>query len=383
MFEYAEIKSIHLEITSRCNARCPQCSRNLQGGLVNPNLPLVEIRAAEIAQIIPADLVQRLDKILLCGNYGDPLAAQDTIPVLEYFRSCNPQVRLSMHTNGSGRTPSWWKQLAHLVNCIHFSIDGLQDTNHVYRRGTEWPLIMQSAEAFIEAGGHAEWDYLVFRHNEHQVDCAAKLANKMGFKAFNLKKSSRFYNRGQILDATPVYSLQGTLDYYIERPRARHLQNTAGLELFPILESGRRYDDYLNETPIACKAFKNSEIFISAEGLVFPCCSLAQIYSPTPNQQVSQILDLLEKLPDGRLSLSAKHHPIAEIVDGGFFQVLVPSTWCLPSVAAGKLRVCSQVCGKLDITGNQHQLSSTSQRESKARVGRENARLTARNRIRL
>jgi hypothetical protein len=221
---------------------------------------------------------------------------------------------------------------------------------------------MQSAEAFIKAGGYAEWDYLAFRHNEHQVDYAAKLAKQMGFKAFNLKKSSRFYDRGQVLDATPVYSLQGTLDYYIERPRARHLQNTAGLELFPILESGRRYDDYLNETPIACKAFKNSEIFISAEGLVFPCCSLAQIYSPTPNQQVSQILDLLEKLPDGRLSLSAKHHPIAEIVGGGFFQVLVPSTWCSPSVAAGKLRVCSQVCGELDITGNQHQLSGTSQR---------------------
>ena len=29
---------------------------------------------------------------------------------------------------------------------------------------------MTNAEAFIKAGGHADWVMIIFAHNEHQVD---------------------------------------------------------------------------------------------------------------------------------------------------------------------------------------------------------------------
>ena len=47
-------------------------------------------------------------------------------------------------------------------------------------------------KSFIEAGGRARWDFLVFDFNEHQVDEARKLSEEWGFEKFIVKKSSRF-----------------------------------------------------------------------------------------------------------------------------------------------------------------------------------------------
>ena len=36
MFSFSDLENIHLEITNRCQASCPMCSRNYHGGLENP-----------------------------------------------------------------------------------------------------------------------------------------------------------------------------------------------------------------------------------------------------------------------------------------------------------------------------------------------------------
>lgn len=42
----------------------------------------------------------------------------------------------------------------------------------VMGRGTKWQIILKNMRGFFAAGGSAEWDFIVFRHNEHQVDAA-------------------------------------------------------------------------------------------------------------------------------------------------------------------------------------------------------------------
>ena len=42
LLAFEELKMVHLELTDKCNARCPQCARNDCGGPVNPTLPQVE-----------------------------------------------------------------------------------------------------------------------------------------------------------------------------------------------------------------------------------------------------------------------------------------------------------------------------------------------------
>ena len=53
---------------------------------------------------------------------------------------------------------------------VDFNIDGLQDTNHVYRKNTNFEKIIDNASAYIRMGGIAEWNYIVFKHNQHQID---------------------------------------------------------------------------------------------------------------------------------------------------------------------------------------------------------------------
>ena len=72
------------------------------------------------------------------------------------------------------------------LNFIVFGSDGLSDTNHIYGRNTQWKFIMDSARTFIDAGGQAIWDFIVFEHNQHQVEKARTLSATLGFSKFNI-----------------------------------------------------------------------------------------------------------------------------------------------------------------------------------------------------
>lgn len=197
MYSYEEILELHLEMTTRCNAACPMCARNVMGGRDNPNLPEAELSIADVRAIFPREFIQRLKLMYMCGNYGDPMVAHDTLEVFAYFRDANPGIRLGMFSNGSGRDAGWWRRLASVANYCQFGIDGLEDTNHLHRRRTRWASIMRNAAAFIEGGGEAEWEFIVFRHNEHQIDEARELSRSMGFKRFCTRHTNRFSLRGK------------------------------------------------------------------------------------------------------------------------------------------------------------------------------------------
>jgi MoaA/NifB/PqqE/SkfB family radical SAM enzyme len=189
MYRYNEIQTVHLEMTDNCNAACPMCARNINGGEDNPQLPGTELSLADCKTIFDPDFIAQLKRMYMCGNYGDPVAARDTLEVFEYFRQNNNKMSLNMYTNGSAKKPDWWKQLAQVLgknSYVVFSLDGLEDTNHLYRQNTIWSKIMENAQAFIDAGGIARWDYIVFAHNEHQVEEAEELSKK-GAEIKNVK----------------------------------------------------------------------------------------------------------------------------------------------------------------------------------------------------
>ena len=101
---------------------------------------------------------------------------------------------LSMNTNGGARDVGWWKELAKVLKkpaAVIFSVDGLADTNHLYRQGVVWDHVEQNMRAFIEAGGRARWDFIVFDHNQHQVDEARLLSERWGVERFVVKKTGR------------------------------------------------------------------------------------------------------------------------------------------------------------------------------------------------
>jgi hypothetical protein len=153
------------------------------------------LRVEHIQQHFTDRVLAKLDKMFMCGNYGDPAAGYYTMDIYNYFRKINPNIVLGMNTNGAVQSTFFWHALGKLFSqpqdyCV-FSIDGLEDTNPVYRKNVNWNKLMSNVQAYIAAGGTAHWDMLVYKHNQHQVDACEQLARDMGFKWFRAKVSKR------------------------------------------------------------------------------------------------------------------------------------------------------------------------------------------------
>lgn len=195
MFNLKDIKELHMETSSGCNAACPMCPRETNP-LFDKQKDARHLSLNQVKTLFDENFIKNLHLMFMCGGYGDPAAAPECLDILRYFRQVNPNVVLAVHTNGGLRSKSWWAELGSILNqredrCV-FSIDGLEDTNHLYRINVKFDKLMENVTSFIGAGGIAHWSYLVFRHNEHQIEQAKTLASTMGFKEFHEKASPRF-----------------------------------------------------------------------------------------------------------------------------------------------------------------------------------------------
>lgn len=336
MYALHEIRQVHLEVTERCNAACPQCPRRIEGGKINPKLTMAELTLADVERLIPAEFAGQLRKVYLCGNYGDPAAAAETAEIVAYLREHSPTLRIGVHSNGSLRNPAWWSTLAQRIGAngyVRFAIDGLSDTNHIYRRNTKWETITENARAFIAAGGRAEWDFIVFAHNEHQVDEARRLAKELGFSAFYTKHTNRFLKREamEYASSTPVRNYSGERVAVLERPlsAAYHHVELKRMEQSPgVFQS---YDDYLSGLSVNCKAENEKSLYISAEGKYFPCCYLRQMIR---NGDSAETREFAQEFPGhtGKVSPCS----MAEALGSRLFS----------AETTRRLKVCSRVCGK-------------------------------------
>lgn len=351
LYHSDEIRIVHLELTHRCNAACPMCARNIHGGAVNPDMPLSELSLSDIKKILLPDFIGQLKRIYACGNYGDPIVAHDCIEVFRYLREHGPGLHLDLHTNGSARRPDWWRELAAIMrqgpHYLRFGIDGLADTNHLYRRGTDWKTIMRAAEAFIGAGGRAEWDFLVFKHNEHQVEEARRLAREMGFAEFFVRKTGRFLGGDELQTSErfEVLDKKGQFEYWLEQPENPDYLNPEYQNLGELKAQFGSRQNYLDRVPIDCKvAGSKGKIYLSAQGYVLPCCWLGAVFSEASTSERRQFAQLIEA-HGGRTALDARRHGLASVIEGPLFQQAIPASWNQTGIAAGKLAICARTCG--------------------------------------
>ena len=244
------VKEIHIEPTSVCNAECPMCARNINGKGLNPYITLKSLPVKWFYDNIQPKQIKQLNKIFFCGNVGDPASAPELIKIAEYFKKHNPNIIVGLNTNGGLKTKNWWKQLGNVLQgpldyCV-FSIDGLEDTNHIYRRNVRWIKIIENVKAFISTGANAHWDMLVFDHNKHQINEIRDLAKEMRFTWFRAKETDRWDTH------TENIGIQPAQEYTLKR--------------------------YHNTSDILCEKDRDSSIFLDYTGKFWPCCFMAEAY---------------------------------------------------------------------------------------------------------
>ena len=68
MYHIKDIKQIHLEISTMCNARCPQCPRNFRGYPYNDGYTETNLTLEQVQKIFPIEFVQQLKHIHINGK---------------------------------------------------------------------------------------------------------------------------------------------------------------------------------------------------------------------------------------------------------------------------------------------------------------------------
>jgi MoaA/NifB/PqqE/SkfB family radical SAM enzyme len=342
MFKFDELKNIHLEISNNCQASCPMCIRNIHGGLKNDLVKISNWSLDLYKKVINDEVLNQIKKIYFCGNFGDPILNNDLQKMCEYTKTINPSITLRIHTNGSLRDTGWWSDLVSMLPKDHgvvFALDGLEDTHHLYRIGTDFNKIINNAKAFIHAGGKAEWAFIRFKHNEHQVEQARKLASSLGFEVFTTKDSSRF-----LLDTKfPVWNKDKETTHYLEPSNYSEIK-------FIDRNVVKNYKEQIKAMHIECFVQKEREIYIDSFGHLMPCCYLSSTpYVPISHEGdaipvkhdiLEQHYKLVESL-GGLPKLDIANMSIKQIIQAEEYQTVWKKYW-----NEDKLITCARVCGK-------------------------------------
>jgi len=343
MIKFQNLKQIHLEISNRCQASCPMCDRNIRGGLPNPLIKKGDWTLEEFKNIINEEVINTVDLIYFCGNFGDPCINNDLPEMLEYLDN---RVAVHVHTNGAMRKPEWWKSIAkYFVNehsYIAFSLDGLEDTHSLYRIGTTYDQVIENAKACIDAGGNAHWMFLRFKHNEHQVEEAQRRASELGFTKFALKDTNRFHGDKKYA----VWDENRNVTHYLE-PSDKSTMKFIPKEMLNI----NSVKKFVSEVEIDCQAIKYQEVYIDVYGHLYPCCFLAHsLYSVSDPGNINldnlkpivkNQMDNLIKQLGGIDTINTHKKPIKEIIESLPYQTVWKKLW-----EDGSLWICSKTCGK-------------------------------------
>ena len=286
---------------------------------------------AQAQQIFQPEFLKQLNEIYINGNFGDAVMNPDTVAIVEYFRSHNPRLHISISTNGGARDRDFWQALAMAKVEVIFCIDGIDQVHSLYRQNTLYSTVIKNAGIFIAAGGNAVWKMIDFDHNRHQQEQARQLSREIGFRRFNLVDHGR--NQG------PVFDKNKNLVHVMGNPPETN---------FEVLWKTRTQDTVILEditssrTPvqITCQVKKEKSLYITSIGEVYPCCFLG--FSPKTyghgNYHAAVNAQLIPLIGDN----NALERPLADCIS--WFNKIVES-WKIPTFEQGRLIICNDTCG--------------------------------------
>jgi sulfatase maturation enzyme AslB (radical SAM superfamily) len=288
MLTLKQIKALNIEVSSICQANCPFCSRRQKKRPYGDHL----ITLSDFKRF-PGGFLENLRRISFGGNFGDLCCNPEMPEIAAYIRKTNPVIILEGETNGSLQSEDWWKALGKPFSkgCMVFSLDGLEDTHRLHRKGTDFHAIIRNLRAFVSGGGVAHWKFIVFAHNEHQIEDAERLAQTIG--------CARFY-------------AMSSRDNNAELQKAKSVEFDTKREMF--------YSNWEHlaedERQAICKPLENGSLYIAADGTVHPCCLAHCMYITEHNRRFRFVVPIIEKYYD---EINFKTTPLQEILDGPYF----------------------------------------------------------------
>lgn len=318
------MKKVEIELTSDCNAACPGCARTLNSNL----LEIHSITIDDIKKIFP-DNDYSDTEFKFCGVLGDPIVNPDCLEITRYLVSRGGYCEFS--TNGGYNTEQWWKELGTIASenpgliHVHFCIDGHKETNHIYRVNTKWNIVERNITAFSSSApeNHATWIYIIFDHNEYELEKAKVHARVLGFDFATRTGMRNSYHQwiSQIGKKNNKEEKRITTTGNKEHSKKDVIKD---LDKFITDYKAKKADKKQTEEilkTVICKYIHEDEIFIASNLTMWPCCFLWD--SAFKNKE--GIIDKLSQFDPNWNSLN--HYSVNEIKKHEWYSNLLEASW--------------------------------------------------------
>jgi molybdenum cofactor biosynthesis enzyme MoaA len=247
-----EVKQVQIGITTRCNSNCRFCFREelLRSKYGN------KMKFKDVPFDLPFDTYKRIFKdtnltdVQFCGNKGDAIFHPDFENIINY--TIDRGVFISLATNGSNFSGGWWYNLGkRMKGEVTFALDGLEKTHQIYR-STPFQKVYSNMLSFIEGGGFARWQYIVFKHNEYELEAAKQLSKEIGCGKF-ITVVSRYY------DNVMEKPISGTIT-----KRELHQKKIKDFYKYPNIKK--------HVYKVFCQWRHMQRVYVGSRGTAYPCC---------------------------------------------------------------------------------------------------------------
>ncbi len=192
---------IMIEPTNICNLKCPMCPSG--NGSLKRAKGYMEFDLYK--KII--DEVSEYAFMVILWNQGEPFLNKDMVKMIKYAHSKRLYTLVSTNAN---IMPSAEDIVDSGLDRLIVSLDGAsQETYNQYRINGEIDKVIENVKKLVAAKKKKNsifpkilWQFIVMKHNEHEIEPIRKLAKELGVDSLSLK-TVQIYEKDDIKNFLP------------------------------------------------------------------------------------------------------------------------------------------------------------------------------------
>ena len=360
-----------VDITTRCNAGCPQCHRTNPLGLKKTDwLPDINWSLKQFKQALPGHIIKHMKIIDFCGTWGDAVVNNDLLSMIKYIKKENPECIICINTNGSLRNEQFWWDLGvaggknlQVVFCVEGTT---QEMHENYRQFTFLDKILANMDILSNTPATIRTQTLVWKHNEHCLPEIEKLCMDHGSVRHHFVATDRWHDgdklefsiKGKpgVLEATSPDWQKTFRQTHQERKEDENRPDYTRIDRRRFTTQKAKVGDgekklmkKLEDTSqgkIVCEWGARNKVVINPDGQVLPCCYFCNPHFFNKNDPKirRQFIDhpIMKEYKIYEKELNVFTANLMDIINHKWFQSTLQDSWSKTK----PVYQCEKFCGK-------------------------------------